>query len=175
MDSLVLHPTSLAQWHALVSEGELTCALELGEELESYLVFLLMRYINKPEIATSVLAIEFLESMKSLGALRVENLQMIGDKCLLFAGLFPERGLKKRVNGRYFIDLGQTAYYELANVYAEQRAKLYTLLCEHFVPMRNVLHAISNEAYYHKKTEFEIVNLENLHTPLQMIRTIIRH
>jgi hypothetical protein len=166
MDSLVLHPTSVSQWHALVSEGELACALELGEDLESYLVFLLMRYINKPEIATTVLAIEFFESMKHLGALRWENLQIIGDKCLLFGGLFPERALRKRVGKHYFVDLGQTAYYELANVHTAQRGKLYSLLCEHFVPMQNVLHAMSKQ---------RLPELKNFQSTLHIIQTIVKH
>ena len=86
MESLVLHPTATAQWHALVNEAESLRHIQLGEELESYLVFLLMRFTEKPEMAHSVLAMDFLDSVKAAGAERRDKLQDVGDKCLLFAG-----------------------------------------------------------------------------------------
>ena len=49
MSELYLQPTPVAQWHALVNEAQLGCDVELGEELESYLVFMLMRFSDTRE------------------------------------------------------------------------------------------------------------------------------
>lgn len=39
MKKLILHPTELSQWHALVNEAQATTDLILNESTESYLVF----------------------------------------------------------------------------------------------------------------------------------------
>ncbi len=114
METLVLHSSATAQWQALVSEAQAITHTKLGEDMESYLVFLLMRFANHPEIAHSLLAIDFLKSLQSLGRERAENLRDLGDKCLLFAGLFPGRARRRRVRISYFIELGQNAYSSLA-------------------------------------------------------------
>jgi hypothetical protein len=140
MQSLVIQPTSTAQWQALVNEAEQACALELGEELESYLVFLLMRFCRKPEVIRSILSLDFLNSLRQFGHYRNDLLQEVGDKCLLFSGLFPGLATKKRVNEDYFIDLGQNAYYEVATLSDEElTARLFNLLSEHFGHLRKVL------------------------------------
>ncbi len=95
MNSLVIYPTDTAQWYALVNEAEVALNDLLGEEVESYLVFLLMRFSAKPEIARSVLAIDFLESEQAAKSQRYQRLRDVGDKSLLLSGLFP---LVARVN-----------------------------------------------------------------------------
>ena len=142
MKPLILQPTSLAQWHALVNEAEANCALELGEEVESYLVFLLMRFAGKPDVAASIMALEFLEGMHANGQVRSERLRDVGDKCLLFAGLFPGVAERRRLQDSYFIDLGQNAYYLLSVLSPHQLAALYQHLSEKFLPMREVLKAM---------------------------------
>jgi hypothetical protein len=85
MDKLIIQPTAMAEWHSLVLEAEVASSLELGEELESYLVFLLLRFSARPEMAQSILALEFLQSLHTLGEKRLEQLRDLGDKCLLFS------------------------------------------------------------------------------------------
>lgn len=138
MPGLILQPTPLAQWHALLNDAQQSCALQLEESLESYLVFLLMRFSKEPSIAHSVLGLEFLEGhqLDSEHA-RQQQLKEVGDKCLLFAGLFPARAIRKRVKISYFVQLGQSAY-------AENTAHdpLFALLCQRFTQMMDLLHAI---------------------------------
>lgn len=148
MRDLMIQPTSLAHWYALVNEAELDCSLELGEELESYLVFLLMRFSEKPEIARSILALEFLEGLQTIGNVREVRLQEVGDKCLLYSGFFPEQIKHRRLKESYYIDLGQNAYYALASINRLHLAALYQHLCDGFLKMRDVLHTMrydSNE------------------------------
>ncbi|CAN5310257.1 hypothetical protein BH10PSE19_BH10PSE19_10290 [soil metagenome] len=143
METLILHPNSTAQWHALVNEAEKQSTISLGEDLESYLVFLLMRFMSKSDMASSVLAMDFLRACETEGSLRSDLLQDIGDKCLLFSGLFPGRAKRRRVHISYFVNLGQNAYYSLANLdKREGEAKLHNSLSVKFVPLMDVLLAM---------------------------------
>lgn len=141
MNSLVLHPTAVAQWHALINDAQHTSQVLLNEELESYLVFLLVRFAGQPQMAQSVLALEFLESVSEAGRRSSEKLQEVGDKCLLFSGLFPGRAKKRRVEISYFVDLGQSAYATFANHAGSTISPLFTELSLHFVALMSVLHA----------------------------------
>jgi hypothetical protein len=63
MSTLVLQPTSTAQWHKLVREAENAADHQLQEDLESYLVFLLMRFVNNPAIVSKIMAMEYLDGL----------------------------------------------------------------------------------------------------------------
>lgn len=136
--SLILGPTSMAQWQSLILEAEQACSVNLSEETESYLVFLLMRFIEKPDIASSILGLEFLEGAQDLSRAREEKLRDVGDKCLLYSGLFPGRAERRRVSISYFVNLGQAAYHTLSD-HSSRLAALYYALCEKFVAMMEVL------------------------------------
>src|SRR5688572_422917 len=101
---LLVNSTPIALWHDIVSEAQRTCAISLGVELEAYLVVLLMRYTNKPEVIKKIIATQFLQSK------RLQALQDVGDQCLLFSGLFPNLAEKRLVKISYFVNLGRTAY-----------------------------------------------------------------
>jgi len=142
MSSIVLQPTITAQWQALIKEAESLSHLALPEDLESYLVFLLMRFTEKPELARSVLGMEYLRAFEGMaGQGQGVRLQNVGDKCLLLAGLFPERAERKRVRISYFVELGQGAYASVADLSQTELAKLYHALCQGFVGLMDVLHA----------------------------------
>ena len=136
---IIVHPTPLAEWHALVNEAKKAASITLPEEIESYLVFLLMRFANSPEIVHSLLATDFLQSLGAIRRERLERLREVGDKCLLFAGLFPGRARRRRVRISYFVKLGQTAYSSLSEKRDLQIADLYANLCEQFVLLMDTL------------------------------------
>ncbi len=140
-NKLFLQSTATAQWHALVGEAQTVCAVSLDESLESYLVFLLIRFMEQPEIAASVLGLEFLEAQHHTGYLRQQNLRDVGDKCLLFSGFFPGAAESRRVTQRYFVDVGQGAYGVLADE-EHADARLFAQLSQAFVPLRDLLQAM---------------------------------
>ena len=142
MSSFLLQTTTVAQWQALVKDAELTSHLTLGQELESYLVFLLDRFNQRPEVANCVLATEFLAGLEKSPARQRDCLREVGDKCLLFAGFFPEQAQKRQVKIKYFIELGQTAYVQVASLSKTQSSSLYHALSCSFVNLMEVLHAI---------------------------------
>lgn len=130
--------TSLVLWKEVVRNAENRCAVALKDELESYLISLLMRFTNQPEIARQVLATAFLEALQSQKTERVVSLQHVGDQCLLFAGLFPRLAEKKHVKIGYFVDLGKSAY----SAVSKQTDDLYGKLALQFVVLMDVLQSI---------------------------------
>lgn len=142
MDKLVIQPTELAQWHTLIHEAEGICHTQLGEELQSYLVFLLIRYTTHSELADAILALEYLNSWQSSGKVHEEQLRDVGDKCLLYSGLFPGYAQRRRVKISYYVNLGISAYNSLALSLAGVKAKIFNKLSEQFILLMDILHAI---------------------------------
>ena len=67
----------------------------------------------------------------------------MGDRCLLIAGLFPALAERRSVSRDYFVDLGRSAYAEVAeasrNAYAalfDQLARTYRELVQTLLAMR---------------------------------------
>lgn len=145
MKRLILHPTDISQWHALVNEAQASTRLILNENTESYLVFLLMRFSQGPKLIESVVALDFLESMRQPRPLQVELLRDVGDKSLLFCGLFPGIAEKRHVSLSYFSDMGQAAYLTVGELQGNQTADLYFQLSAQFVTLQQILQAMRGE------------------------------
>lgn len=149
MGTLILHPTPLAEWQALVLEAKDRNSYSITQEIECYLIFLLMRFASKPEIANSIVALDFLKNIEQfkqessqVRQERLESLKDLGDKCLLFAGLFPGRAQKRRVRISYYVRLGQMAYSSLSEEKNSNLAELYADLAEHFVILMDIMHCM---------------------------------
>ena len=89
MSRLILEPTPQAQWQSLLHEAQSACHQRLDESLESYLVFLLMRFTDRPECMARIMAEDYLQSQSLHGEQRADKLREVGDHCLLFSGLCP--------------------------------------------------------------------------------------
>ena len=139
MSELLIHSSATAEWLSLVNEAESAAELQLDEEVQSYLVFLLMRFTEKPELAASVLAVEYLQSMQAQGRIGHDQLRNVGDKCLLYSGLFPERAERCRVKISYFVDLGRSAYQQLSDRMEHSVAAMYHHLAAAFVSLMDIL------------------------------------
>ncbi len=136
--NILVNSTSVASWHEIIHEAEASCAIVLDEEVEAYLVFLLMRYLTKPEIAKQVIAEEFLAGLQLTARQREIALRGVGDKCLLFSGLFPNRAEKRLVKISYYVNIGQSAYGTLAKTHHD----LYGSLAKQFVTLMDVLQSV---------------------------------
>ncbi|MGD8312609.1 MAG: hypothetical protein PVJ66_08435 [Gammaproteobacteria bacterium] len=142
MAKLILEPTSQAQWLALLHEAESACDRHLDETLESYLVFLLMRFTDKPHCTARIMARDYLESQRLHGELRAERLRDVGDHCLLFSGMFPQLAERRLVRVSYFVDLGRSSYRQLSDVLDRGWATVYQHLSEAFIVLMDILHAM---------------------------------
>ena len=142
MSQLILEPTSTAQWHALVSEAEAAAACNLDEALESYLVFLLMRFVTRPDLSGKAMAVEYLRGAAGAGSLQATQLRDVGDQCLLFSGLYPRHAERRLVRVSYYVELGRGAYGMLADRLRHAGAEIYRELCDGFVALMDVLQAM---------------------------------
>lgn len=145
MKQLILHPTDISQWHALVNEAQASTRLILNENTESYLVFLLMRFTQGPKLIESVVALDFLESMRKPRQLQLDLLRDVGDKSLLFCGLFPGMAEQRHVSLSYYSDMGQAAYLTVGELQDKPAADLYFQLSEQFVTLKQILQAMRGE------------------------------
>ena len=139
MAKLVIQPTSTAQWHALVSEAESAANCVLSEDLESYLVFLLMRFASNPHMLARVIALDYLNNTSTEGRTRHEKLRDVGDQCLLFSGLFPKQAERRMVKVSYFVDLGRSAYQQLSDTITSKNTEIYASLSRDFVSLMDIL------------------------------------
>lgn len=138
---LLINSTPIALWHDVIHEAETSCDVLLNQELESYLVFLLVRYTNKPEVANKIIATEFLHA-KQGSSKRQLALQDVGDQCLIFSGLFPKLAEKRLVKISYFISIGQVSYSAISS----SNNDLYDLLAKQFVTLMDILQSIRHYA-----------------------------
>jgi hypothetical protein len=161
MTQLILHPTDLSQWHALVNEAQKVTHFVLNETTESYLVFLLMRFSQGSKLTESVIALDFLEIMNQPRHLQWESLRDVGDKSLLFCGLFPGMAERRHVNLTYFSDMGQAAYLTVSELQQKEQKKhseLYFQLSAQFTGLQNILQAMRGDFFQSSKTDSLIIS-----------------
>lgn len=142
MKQLILEPTSQAQWLALVHEAQSACDRHLDETLESYLVFLLMRFVDRPHFTSRIMAEDYLQSHACTGKHRLDRLRDVGDHCLLFSGLFPQLAERRMVRISYFVNLGRSSYWQLSDLLDRGLSVTYTHLSEAFIVLMDILHAM---------------------------------
>jgi len=173
MAKLFVERQATAQWHDLVKEAEAFNGVSLDEELESYLVFLLMRYTGKPELAAKVMALDYLHGAQTAGSERREKMRDVGDQCLLYSGLFPKRAEKRRVRVSYYVDLGRTAYQNVAEAAQAAMAEMFTHLAESFVAMMDTLQAM--RSMHHQEQQLDPIRAFELwqESGSQRARTIL--
>jgi hypothetical protein len=128
-----------ALWFDLIREAEDGAATRLDEELESYLVFLLMGHTRDLQLHRNVMALDYLLARAERGARRKQELRDVGDRCLLLAGLYPEQAERRLVTIDYFLAMGSSAYDELSIALHAAVADLYGHLAKAFTHLVRVL------------------------------------
>ncbi|MBA3660573.1 MAG: hypothetical protein H0W64_02500 [Gammaproteobacteria bacterium] len=138
--NLLTGGTTIGLWHHVIKQAEDQCSVTLKQELEAYLVSLLARYIDKPEMAKQIFATAFLEAINQRDRMRHISLQNVGDGCLLFAGLFPQAAERRQAKVSYFVDVGRSAYANISHASDD----IYNMLAMDFVVLMDVLQSIQN-------------------------------
>ncbi|MDR3491159.1 MAG: hypothetical protein P4M12_03830 [Gammaproteobacteria bacterium] len=135
---LLLSATPVSLWQEVIHEAESTCHVALQEELEAYLVLLLVRYTTKPELAQNLMAPKFLQALECNRKERELALQDVGDNCLLLSGFFPGIAEKRLVKISYFTNIGRTAYATISH----KSDDLFCALSDQFIAMMDVLQSV---------------------------------
>lgn len=151
---ILYNSSSLALWHDIVLEAEKVCDIALEEELESYLVFLMIRYTGAPEVAKKIIATDFLEGVQLQNNMRALALQNVGDKCLIVSGLFPRVAVKRLVKISYFVHLGQSSYATISKNHDD----IYSLLSKQFVTLMDILQSIKHNSQLLPLEAYELWN-----------------
>ncbi len=147
MSQLILNPSDTSQWHALVNEAQWLTDLHLDADMESYLVFLLMRFSQSTTWIDSVLALDVLESKQAIAQRKIEVLSEVGDKSLMFAGLFPGLAARRHVSLEYYTTMGRSAYLTVADMQSRQLAALYHQLGQQFSTLQLILQSMRLDYY----------------------------
>ena len=145
MKELILHPTDICQWHALINQAQVAAHLHLSENTESYLVFPLQRFAQETRLLDSVLALDFLEALPNRQ--KTEQLRDVGDRSLLLCGLFPGLADRRRVSLQYYSSMGQTAYLAVSERTNQASADLFFQLATQFSELQKTLESIRGEYY----------------------------
>jgi hypothetical protein len=133
----------LELWQELVRDGERHAGIELGESVQSYLVFVLMRYLRDGALAAHVPALDWLAAAECTGQhARADALRDVGDRCLLIAGRFPRLAERRHVGPDYFSTLGCGAYLGVAEAARAGYAALFAELARAFDAMVRVLDSL---------------------------------
>lgn len=142
MSAIIHEPTTMATWHRMIIEASADVGTELDEDTESYVVFLMMRYLRRTDLLRTVLAMDFLHALQQQRRRRHETLRDVGDKCLVLTGLFPGQARRRRVRLSYFVDLGRSAYDEVAESGPPAQSAICRRLAATFVAVSDVLRAL---------------------------------
>ena len=159
MQAFYSHPSEMAGWHELIGEAQLATNTRLPEQLESYLVFTLMRFIKNTDFLFEPVALDSLNLQSNLSAQlnliksnthQHDALKHLGDRCLLLSGLFPKITKRQNLCDDYFIHIGKNAYLSLSyaidgnppnNSFSH---KLFYELHEGFTALMDLLQATRN-------------------------------
>lgn len=139
MSTIITDKPRVELFRDLVREGEERSGQNLDETLESYLVFTLIEHLRDPAIAAQPMALALLDGLDRVGTAREQHLRVVGDRCLLIAGFYPELARKRMVTPRYYAALGRHAYDELAAAVRASLAELYQALSGAFDALVRVL------------------------------------
>lgn len=127
--SLVTSSSELALWHSLIGEAQHKLHRYFPEEIESYLVFLLLRNTTMTNLTLSI-ALEYLHAQN-----KPDALQKIGDRCLLLCSFYPEYTNRRTLSETDYIEVGRSAYYSVHNA-------LFDTLSQEFIKLKEVLRAV---------------------------------
>lgn len=119
-----------AVWHALMTKSQAISRIQLPQEVEAYLSRLVIRAMSP---VTEGLFGENGQDPDS------DELNAIGDECLVLAGLMPERAIREAIPVSYFVNVAFRAYSQLGE---QSGDKLYQNLAEHLVDCIDVLHTL---------------------------------
>lgn len=128
-----IRTTESAAWHALMTKSQAISRIHLPELIETYVSRLVIRAMMVPAEEKSS------QKFYAVSDIDEGELHMIGDECLMLAGLMPERAIREEIPVSYFVDMAYRAYSQLGEDSGEP---IYQLLAEHIVDCIDVLHTL---------------------------------
>ncbi|MGE0857969.1 MAG: hypothetical protein AB7I01_03440 [Gammaproteobacteria bacterium] len=133
-----LHIAETAGWRALLTHAQLSAGVRISPAVEEHLVSLLFRHVGAGT-STRDLESGFIDRIDRILHADTSDPSVVGDQCLLFAGLFPEHAIQKGVPVSYFVEVGRHAFREFAS---KHKSDIHTLLADEFVAAMDTLQTL---------------------------------
>lgn len=133
-----LHIPQTTGCRALLTHAQNAGGLHMSRAVEEHLVALLYRHVGA-DISPVDIEHGLLDRLDRLLHADTSKPCVVGDQCLLFAGLLPEHAIRKGLPVSYFVEVGRNAYREYAS---KHRLPLYEQLAEEFVVAMDVLQTL---------------------------------
>lgn len=133
-----LHISETTGWRALLTHAQLAGGILLPPPVEEYLVSLLFRHVGA-EISPSELENGLVDRIDRILGADTSDPSVVGDQCLLFAGLFPEQAIRKGVPVSYFVQVGRPAYREYSS---KHDSVVHAMMADEFVRAMDTLQTL---------------------------------
>jgi hypothetical protein len=115
--ALSIESNATVYFHDLIVEAQERQNLRVHEDVEFYLVNLLVDYLSiNAAQQTDCLALTYAKAQASPHGERILLFKQLADSSLYFAGFFQEFFLKKGLDLSYCITMGSNAYQQLADL-----------------------------------------------------------
>lgn len=150
-----INPKSSSQfeWYSMIEKAKIISGYNFSDSVQHYLVLTLRHFTTNKDIASKVLAIDFLTHSEMNTANDQRSIRDLGDHCLVLSGLFPERIVKKNISLNYVIGIGKQSYRLLSTANSPSvkyiDKKLFSHLDMNFVGLMDLLNHIRLDAYSH--------------------------
>ena len=112
---LLTESTAVSAIYNMVIEAENNCGIFLEQDLQSFVVYALLRNINNNQLKDFVFATELLNAVNTTNR---RNLEAVLDNALIYAGMYPQRANKSGLSTSYYHDIGVAASSQLSVYYA---------------------------------------------------------
>lgn len=113
-------------FYNVVKETQETSGVELPSHIETYVVMLLARNLDRPDFLPEK---SFIEAYLKLKKPANYNAKELGDACLFVCGVFPTYGSKHGLKRTYYSNIGVSSYEMVAETLNGQ---LFSQLAKHF-------------------------------------------
>ena len=111
---MMIAKTAVEAFYQLVSDGQKVVGVELDRDIEAFMVYALLRNVEKTQLKDIIFAYEILENIHHQST---DKLEKVLDCSLIYAGWYPRRAQKLGLSPSYYSDIGKMASSELARYY----------------------------------------------------------
>jgi hypothetical protein len=159
--SLTLVTQPQDYFRELVTEAMGTQQISARPETEFYLVNLLHQFMTTDRLQAGPLAFKLKEALETPEPAQTALFRNIGDTSLYVAGYFQDSLTRKMVDVDYYIEIGGTAYKQVATRADEDALRpVYAELADRFGSFVEVLATVSDKTT--PKTERDLLRLYEL-------------
>ncbi|MCX8083445.1 MAG: hypothetical protein N3C60_00785 [Calditerrivibrio sp.] len=154
-----------SEMYDIVTENERKASLQLNEYAKLYLMTIMKNLIEKEDffykniINDDALGEAFMKAFAKDLFGKIQTIKAVGDLCLIYSGLFPDKLNRKLVDIDYFIKLGQVSFLTLYRIYnhidtLSDIKNLYLNVYKEFLKITSVLMEIAKS--------FRLIDEENI-------------